>query len=100
MTAARFGGSRNARASGAVEPETAERKVAISEHLQQLENQNTLLRDEMEIKILKFEDDLKEIQQKYFENAVTDSDTSTVIANFSNISLPNAELILFNTTIC
>ena len=28
----------------------------------------------MEIKILKFEDDLKEIQQKYFENAVTDSD--------------------------
>ncbi|MBL71137.1 MAG: hypothetical protein CML95_06320 [Rhodobiaceae bacterium] len=54
--------------------ETAERKVAISEHLQQLESQNTLLRDEMEIKILKFEDDLKQIQQKYFENAVTDSD--------------------------
>ena len=54
--------------------ETAERKAAISEHLQQLESQNNLLRDEMEIKILKFEDDLKQMQQKYFENAVTDSD--------------------------
>ena len=54
--------------------ETAERKAAISEHLQQLESQNSLLRDEMEIKILQFEDDLKQIQQKYFENAVTDSD--------------------------
>ena len=54
--------------------ETAERKAAISEHLQQLENQNSLLRDEMEIKILQFEDELKQIQQKYFENAVTDSD--------------------------
>jgi len=54
--------------------ETAERKASISEHLQQLENQNSLLRDEMEIKILQFEDELKQIQQKYFENAVTDSD--------------------------
>ena len=54
--------------------ETAERKAAISEHLQQLESQNSLLRDEMEIKILQFEDELKQIQQKYFENAVTDSD--------------------------
>jgi len=47
--------------------ETAERKAAISEHLQQLESQNSLLRDEIE-------DELKQIQQKYFENAVTDSD--------------------------
>ena len=54
--------------------ETAQRKAAIAEHLQQLESQNSLLRDEMEIKILQFEDDLKQIQQKYFENAVTDSD--------------------------
>jgi hypothetical protein len=54
--------------------ETAQRKAAISEHLQQLESQNSLLRDEMEIKILQFEDELKQIQQKYFENAVTDSD--------------------------
>ena len=54
--------------------ETAQRKAAITEHLQQLESQNSLLRDEMEIKILQFEDDLKQIQQKYFENAVTDSD--------------------------
>lgn len=54
--------------------ETAERKAAISEHLQQLESQNSLLRDEMEIKILQFEDELKQIQQKYFENSVTDSD--------------------------
>lgn len=54
--------------------ETAERKASISEHLQQLENQNSLLRDEMEIKILQFEDELKQIQQKYFETAVTDSD--------------------------
>ena len=54
--------------------ETVERKASISEHLQQLESQNSLLRDEMEIKILQFEDELKQIQQKYFENAVTDSD--------------------------
>ena len=54
--------------------ETAQRKAAIAEHLHQLESQNSLLRDEMEIKILQFEDDLKQIQQKYFENAVTDSD--------------------------
>ena len=54
--------------------ETAQRKAAISEHLQQLESQNSLLRDEMEVKILQFEDELKQIQQKYFENAVTDSD--------------------------
>ena len=54
--------------------ETAERKAAIAEHLHQLESQNSLLRDEMEIKILQFEDELKQIQQKYFENAVTDSD--------------------------
>ena len=59
---------------GQLNQETAERKAAISEHLQHLESQNSLLRDEMEIKILQFEDELKQIQQKYFENAVTDSD--------------------------
>ncbi|MCH1486137.1 MAG: hypothetical protein L7V29_01220 [Alphaproteobacteria bacterium] len=54
--------------------ETASRKQAIMEHLQQLESQNSLLRDEMEIQVLKFEDELKSIQQKYFENTVTDGD--------------------------
>ncbi|MDA8667222.1 hypothetical protein N9M29_05410 [Alphaproteobacteria bacterium] len=54
--------------------ETASRKKAIMEHLQQLESQNSLLRDEMEIQVLKFEDELKSIQQKYFENTVTDGD--------------------------
>ena len=54
--------------------ETANRKQAIMEHLQQLESQNSLLRDEMEIQVLKFEDELKAIQQKYFENTVTDGD--------------------------
>jgi hypothetical protein len=54
--------------------ETAQRKAAINEQLAQLESQNSLLRDEMEIKILQFEDELKQIQQKYFENAVTDGD--------------------------
>jgi hypothetical protein len=54
--------------------ETASRKQAILEHFEQLESQNSLLRDEMEIQILKFEDELKQIQQKYFENAVTDGD--------------------------
>ena len=54
--------------------ETASRKQAIMEHFEQLESQNSLLRDEMEIQILKFEDELKQIQQKYFENAVTDGD--------------------------
>lgn len=54
--------------------ETASRKEAIMEHLQQLESQNSLLRDEMEIQVLKFEDELKSIQQKYFENTVTDGD--------------------------
>jgi hypothetical protein len=54
--------------------ETASRKQAILEHFEQLESQNSLLRDEMEIQILKFEDELKQIQQKYFENAVTDRD--------------------------
>jgi hypothetical protein len=54
--------------------ETANRKQAITEHLQQLESQNSLLRDEMEIKVLKFEDELRAIQQKYFENTVTDGD--------------------------
>jgi hypothetical protein len=54
--------------------ETASRKQAIMEHLQQLESQNSLLRDEMEIQVLKFEDELRAIQQKYFENTVTDGD--------------------------
>ena len=54
--------------------ETANRKQAIMEHLQQLESQNSLLRDEMEIQVLKFEDELKAIQQRYFENTVTDGD--------------------------
>jgi hypothetical protein len=54
--------------------ETASRKQAIMEHLEQLESQNSLLRDEMEIQVLKFEDELRAIQQKYFENTVTDGD--------------------------
>ena len=54
--------------------ETASRKQTIMEQMQQLESQNSLLRDEMEIQILKFEDDLKDMQKKYLENAVTDSD--------------------------
>jgi hypothetical protein len=54
--------------------ETASRKQVIMEHLEQLESQNSLLRDEMEIQVLKFEDELRAIQQKYFENTVTDGD--------------------------
>lgn len=54
--------------------ETANRKQAIMEHLQHLESQNSLVRDELEIQVLKFEDELKTIQQKYFENTITDGD--------------------------
>ena len=57
-----------------INAETASRKQTILEQMQQLESQNSLLRDEMEIQILKFEDDLKDMQKKYLENAVTDSD--------------------------
>lgn len=58
----------------ALNSETAARKQAILEQFEQLERQNSLIRDELEIEILKFEDELKQMQQKYFKNAANDGD--------------------------
>ncbi|MBL6761474.1 MAG: hypothetical protein ISQ19_02130 [PS1 clade bacterium] len=58
----------------ALNSETAARKQAILEQFEQLERQNSLIRDELEFEILKFEDELKQMQQKYFKNAANDGD--------------------------
>ncbi len=54
--------------------DTQSRKQAIIEQIDQIEQQNMMFRDEVNIKLLQFEDQLKQLQTQYFESSASDRD--------------------------
>ncbi len=54
--------------------DTQSRKQVIIEQIDQIEQQNMMFRDEVNIKLLQFEDQLKQLQTQYFESSASDRD--------------------------
>jgi len=54
--------------------DTQSRKQMIAEQIDQIEQQNMMFRDEVNIMLMQFEDQLKQLQTDYFESSASDRD--------------------------
>ena len=54
--------------------DTQSRKQFMAEQIDQIDQQNMMFRDELNIMLMQFEDQLKQLQTQYFESSVSDRD--------------------------
>ena len=57
-----------------LEQETKKRRQQVMEQLEQLESQSLMVRDEMEIMLVKYEASLSDLHKRYFDNAQIERD--------------------------